>query len=155
SGQLATDTYPVRWLDPSGATTPLLAKPDVYAYPRLSRDGHRLALQSSVDNRPGVVVYDLERDQLARLNTRTPSATLPVWAPDGKHLVFTAARAPTSAPGGYSLIWVPADGGVEIKLRDSENLIGGVSFSPDGQRLAYFEHHPETGVDLWILPLDL
>jgi serine/threonine-protein kinase len=29
------------------------------------------------------------------------------------------------------------------------------SFSPDGQKLAYYERNPDTGFDIWILPLDL
>jgi Tol biopolymer transport system component len=29
------------------------------------------------------------------------------------------------------------------------------SFSPEGQRLAYYANSPDTGFDIWTLPLDL
>jgi WD40-like Beta Propeller Repeat len=39
-------TYPIVWMDSSGKTIPLLAKPNGYGAPRFSPDGKRLAFTS-------------------------------------------------------------------------------------------------------------
>ncbi len=58
--------------------------------------------------------------------------------------------------GGFGLGWIRADGAGEIqRLLDSKNIVIPYSFFPDGRRLAYHEFDPETGCDLWTLPLDV
>jgi serine/threonine-protein kinase len=72
-----------------------------------------------------------------------------VWAPDGKHLVFQ------SAAGGSAFSWVRSDGaGDPQRLLELTNSSTPWSLSRDG-RLAYFERNPDTGIDLWTLPIDL
>jgi outer membrane protein assembly factor BamB len=52
-------------------------------------------------------------------------------------------------------MWTPSDGaGEPQKLLDSPNVVVPWSFSPDGRRLAYFDFNPDTGNDIWTLPLD-
>jgi serine/threonine-protein kinase len=51
-------------------------------------------------------------------------------------------------------MWTRSDGaGGPQKLLDSPNNVVPWSFSPDGRRLAYFEVNPDTGYDIWTLPL--
>jgi len=72
--------------------------------------------------------------------------------PDGNHIVF----ATLNSDGSSSLRWIRSDGarGTQ-RLLESKNQLRPYSFSPDGKRLAFAEDSPETGRDLWTLPLDL
>jgi len=75
---------------------------------------------------------------------------LPVWSPDGRHIAYR------SASGGFRVWWVRSDGaGAPQLLLESPNNLVPHSFSPDGRPLAYQEVSPETGYDLWTLPLDI
>jgi Tol biopolymer transport system component len=151
TGKVSAQSWPVWWLDNSGKTKPLIATPSVYVAPRFSPDGERLALMQITYNR-GIFVYDWRRETRSRLtvDSDTQLTSFPTWSPDGRHIVFQVSSA-----GGYSLGWIRADGAGEIQhLRDSKNIMYPYSFFPDG-RLAYFERGPDTGNDLWTLPLDL
>jgi Tol biopolymer transport system component len=78
------------------------------------------------------------------------NAQQPVWTPDGKHIAFQ------STAGGFGIGWVRSDGSGEPRLvLPTQNVANPYSFSPDGQRLAYYEESPETSWDIWTLLLDL
>jgi serine/threonine-protein kinase len=144
SGKASDQTRRVAWLDSAGTIEPLTAAPSRYAQPRVSPDGKKLALRNNGD----IYVYDLERESATRL-TFTGTSQAPVWAPDGRHLVFVAVSL------GFSLSWVRSDGAGEVRqLLTSQNNVFPGSFSPDGRWLAYHETAPEAGLDLWTLPLD-
>ena len=143
AGKSAAQAWQVDWLDGSGRMQPLLAAPGAYSLPRLSPDGRKLAFVNGGD----ISIHDMDRDTTSRL-TFTGAANLPVWAPDGKHIIFEAASA--------GLFWVRSDGaGTPQRVLESPNSLLPWSFSPDGPRLAYREISPETGQDIWTLPLDL
>ena len=146
AGKAESQRWPVVWLERSGRTQALVAEPGVYDMPRFSPDGERLALVSSGD----VVVYDLRQDTMTRL-TFSGRALAPIWTPDGKHIVFQSV-----SKSGVSLVWIRADGaGETVRLLENHSNPIPYSFSPDGHRLAYLDLGPETGYDLWTLPLDL
>jgi serine/threonine-protein kinase len=150
AGKGVSQSWPVVWLDSSGKTQPLLTTPGVYNYPRFSPDGQHLALIAITGNSNDVFVYDIQRETMRRL-TFTGQSSQPVFSPDGKHIAF---RSISSA--GISLSWVRADGAGETQqLLKSSNNVFAYSFSPDGRRLAYNETNPDTGQDIWTLPLDL
>jgi serine/threonine-protein kinase len=93
-----------------------------------------------------VYIHDLDRGTTTRL-TFTGTAQVPVWAPDGKHIVFRS--------GGERFLWVRSDGrGEPLVLFESPGARAVWSFSPDG-RLAYVEYKPDTSLDIWTMPLDL
>ncbi len=142
--------WPVVWLDGSGKTQSLLAKPGQYYTPRLSPDGSRLALAVGSGG-SDIFVYDPQREAMTRLTFTTQDNLLPVWTPDGRHIAFRFRLG-----GGFGIGWVRADGaGEPQKLLESKNDVRTFSFSPDGRRLSYFETNPQTGNDLWTLPMDL
>jgi len=151
SGKTSAVTWPVVWLDSSGKIQPLVTKPGLYFNPRVSPDGQRLALAVSGGTGYDIWVYDAQRDSMTRLTFTGQDTRWPVWTPDGKHIAFR-----TSSQSGTSLNWIRADGGGEAqRLLESKYETVAHSFSPDGRRLAYYEVNPETGPDLWTLPLDL
>ena len=146
AGKTSPKTWPIVWLDESGKTAPLVITPGVYGNPRFSPDGSQLAVTDGGD----IAIYDMRRATLTRL-TFTGNATVPVWTPDGKHIAFRSA-----ANDRTSIYWIRADGAGEMQsLLASRVPITPYSFSPDGSRLAYFDTNPDTGQDLWTLPLDV
>jgi dipeptidyl aminopeptidase/acylaminoacyl peptidase len=149
SGKSSLGTWPLVWLDRAGKIQPLLNAPREYLDLRLSPDGKRLAFATGA----GIEVYDLGRDTMTRLTFGTSTAQIqgyPVWALDAKHIVFQ-----TEEPGKYSLQWIRSDGAGEAqRLFESTNELRPYSLSPDAKRVAFAERNPETGFDLWTLPLD-
>jgi Tol biopolymer transport system component len=86
---------------------------------------------------------------LSRL-TSEGSSQVPIWTPDGSRIVYRATRA-----GTRNLFWKPVDGGgPEERLTTGEYVHTPHSWSPDGKLLAYEEEHPETGDDIWLLPIE-
>ena len=144
AGKGAAQRWQVAWLDNSGKMQPLMATPRAYNLPRFSPDGRRLAISDGSD----LYIYDWERDTTSRL-TFTANARTSVWSPDGKHIVFGTLTA------GSALFWMRSGGGGEPqRLLESQSDLVAWSFSSDGRRLACHEINPETGYDLWTVPLD-
>jgi eukaryotic-like serine/threonine-protein kinase len=138
------------WMDRTGTETPLPAPSHNYDDPRLSPDGRQLAIQIVDGASASVWIYDIARSALARL-TFDGLGDLPIWTPDGKRIVFTVSK-----PGanGNGMSWKPADGsGTEERLTTSEFIPQSSSVSPDGQALVFYGISPNTGNDIWIVPL--
>jgi predicted Ser/Thr protein kinase len=143
AGKMTSQTWQLAWLDGSGNVQPTSVH-GAYGYPRVSPDGRKLVV---LDDHGDVYMHDLERDTATRL-TFAGDSNLPIWARDGKHILF--------AKSSYGIAWMRSDGaGDPYRLLESPNLARPWSVSPDGRRLAYFERNPETGFDIWTLPLDL
>ena len=135
----------VEWLDGQGKMQPLLAKPGVYKYPRLSPDGRRLAVTVAEANQD-LWVYESRRDTMTRLTFGGGTPSDPVWTADGRYIVFRAA-------GG--IFWTRSDGaGKPQPLTQSKNSQSPWSFTADGKRLAFHESNPQGGLDLWTVPLE-
>jgi len=134
----------IQWLDADGKTQPLLDKPGIFVNPRLSPDGDRLAVADTSLPDSGIWIYDLHRDTLARLTTGEGYSS-PVWAPDGKYVVFRS-------PAG--IFWTRADGGGKPEpLVLSNESVFPTSFSPDGKRLAFHQSRPQ-GWNLWTVSVE-
>jgi serine/threonine-protein kinase len=94
AGKNAAQSWQVAWLDAAGKTQPLLALPGAYGAPRLSPDGKKLAFLFNGD----IHIHDLERDTTTRF-TFSGHVSSPVWAPDGRHLVFLPFRTDSASSG--------------------------------------------------------
>jgi serine/threonine-protein kinase len=136
------------WVGRSGAEQALAAPPHNYIQPRLSPDGKRLAV-AIAEQETQIWLYDLSRDTLTRLTFGGSTNGAPAWTPDGKRIAFTSSKE-----GQLNIFWELADGsgGLE-RLAASANTNVPVSFSPDGQLLAYVEINPTTSADVWVLRL--
>jgi serine/threonine-protein kinase len=151
AGKTAAQKWTAVWLDSSGKTQPLLDKPGSYFTPRISPDGQRVALSVSSGKGEDLYVYDPKNDTMTRLTFKEAGSNFPVWSPDGKHIAYRSL-----AGGIYRIDWIRSDGGGEPQtLLEGKNDMRTFSFTPDGKRLAYFEIAPDTGADLWTLPIDI
>jgi eukaryotic-like serine/threonine-protein kinase len=136
------------WVDRNGAQQLLAAPARPYVFPRLSPDGRRLAVTLQ-GQEVQLWLYDLSREILTRFAFEGKMNSNPVWTPDGKRIAFNSNKE-----GPVNLFWQLADGsgGLE-RLTTSENLHFPMSWSPNGQVLAFVEVTPTTGYDLWTLGL--
>jgi serine/threonine-protein kinase len=121
----------VQWLDSTGGLTPLLSKQGLYAAPRLSPDGTRLALDVDAD----IWVYELGRETITRITFNGGAG--PVWTPNGKYILFRQ----------QGIWWVRADGGGKVEQLLSEGVP--TSFTPDGKTLTY-----SMPGSVWTVPIE-
>jgi serine/threonine-protein kinase len=136
----------VQWLDASGKTESLLAKPDAYTYPRLSPDGQRLAIVATDGGSQDVWVYDVHGGRSSRLTVGVGTSLTPIWTHDGQHILYQGV-------GG--MFWTRSDGGSQPQqLTQSKDIQFPWSFTPDGKRLAFIDVSPETGYDLWTVSIE-
>ena len=144
-GSSAEHDRTLTWVDRTGSEEilPVPARP--YSQPRLSPSGTQVAMGIDDADRD-VWIYDVENGALRRL-TFGGSDGFPVWTPDGRHVVFQSNRA-----GVPAVYWKPSDGGGPAeRLAVTETYDMPHSFTPDGNKLALVQAHPETATDIsWL-----
>ena len=124
-------------IDRKGAVEPLKLPPGAYGFPRLSRDGMRVAYEADEGKESGIWVWELSG---AHAPTRvtlagTGANRYPVWAPDGERIAFQSDRE-----GAPAIYWQRADGaGTAERLTEPDKDAYPIpdSWSPDGQTLAF------------------
>ena len=138
----------IQWIDSSGKTEPLLAKPGIYSSPRLSPDGKRLVLSVRDGQNQDIEVYEWQTGRTTSLTFGRAQFEYPLWTPDGQFVAFLSTNG--------SMYSARADGSGQ-----PQQILAGTaverrypwSFSPDGKRLAYFES--VTGrYQLWTIPVE-
>ncbi len=139
------------WKDREGREEPIAAlRQRAYAYPRVSPDGMRVAVDVR-DQDNDIWVWDLARETLTQLTFDPANDWFPVWTPDNQRIVFASTR-----DGGVSnLFWVPADGtGTVQRLTDSPNVQYSYSVSPDGRQLVFREDVAQGARVIHVLPME-
>ncbi len=111
-------------------------------------DGSRVALTIHEGTGSDLWAADLPRHALTRLTFEAHNVE-PVISPDGRRVAFASSR---NGPMNLYAVDTDGRGGVE-RLLSSPLTQYPDAFSPDGRFLAYVECGPETGTDLWVLPL--
>jgi serine/threonine-protein kinase len=136
-------------VDRQGQEQSLTKELRYFQAPSISPDGKRVAVGISGEGKQDIWIYELDHGPLTRL-TFEGSNLYPSWTPDGRRIAFSSNRA-----GTYDLYWKQADGsGAAEPLLTAEFNQFDISFSADGKLLVYREVHPDTGRDIWILPLE-
>jgi Tol biopolymer transport system component len=139
------------WVDRKGAEQPVLRPQQSYSAVRLSPDGQRVAFGTLPLGDRNVWLADLHRGSITRV-TDDGRSEGPIWTPDGKRIVFGSF---TSAQGNRAdIVSKAADGaGPTERLSSHLDAVYVHSWTPDGTALAFTEARPETGSDIWVLPL--
>ena len=132
------------WVSRDGVEQVLAAPPRNYEAPRISPDARQVA----VSVRGEIWLYDLSRETLTQLTHlgNKGDSNRPVWTPDGKRLAFCSNK-----DGPTNIYWQLADGSGDLeRLTTSESTNIPMSFSPDGQTLAFHQLSHYTGMDVYI-----
>jgi hypothetical protein len=119
------------WVDRRGHTTPLGAPAMSYAYPRVSPDGKRVAIDVMDPVDRDIWMWDIGRRTLERFTKDSTGNPIVTWSPDGSHLVFGSERS--GVPNAYRQA---SDGsGEPERLLASDALQMPISYIPDGRVL--------------------
>ncbi len=146
------------WVDRQGKVEPLPAPAQHYYLPRLSPDGQQVAVEVH-RKKPNIWIYDIPTGGLRQL-THEGTNRFPLWSPDGRRVLFSSDRHQEVPPerreffADHDVYWKRADGSGEAeRLTHGELNHGPQRWTPDGKTLSFYEIHPETGRDIWMLPL--
>jgi serine/threonine-protein kinase len=139
------EPQPLVWVDRSGAEEPLSMAPARYATPRLSPDGHRIAVVVSGEN-SDIWVYDLDRSTSMRLTSEAGNLA-PVWSPDGLRVAFGSNRR-----GSSDVYWMRADRqGGEEQLTANDGIYLPTSWSRSTGAVLVTSVNAASNVDILML----
>jgi serine/threonine protein kinase len=140
------------WMDRSGKSLGAIGAPDSAGLRdvELSPDGKHVASSRTVNNgNLDVWLIDAARGVPTRFTFDAAPDRAPVWAPDGSRLVFDSSRK-----GIFNLYWKSSSGaGADELLLESDQHKAANDWSSDGRFLLFRSNGPQTGYDLWVLPL--
>ncbi len=122
---------------------PVVAEPAGYTAPLLSPDGSQLAVNVTTSGEDETWIFDVVRGT----RTRVGGGGTSTWTPDGRRITYSTANGIYSSRADGS-------GEAELGLPVREGSQWPTSWSPDGRSLVFYEMHPTTGRDIWMLPLD-
>jgi len=133
--------------------------PGLYSSPRVSPDGNRIVVQTTVGdvtpiNSPTATIWvaDLSGGTAIRRLTQQGKNFQPIWTPDGKRVTFASDR-----DGPVSIYWQLADGsGTAERLTTAKEGTQHFpdSWSPDGRTLVYQVFSSTATIELQTLSLD-
>jgi serine/threonine protein kinase/Tol biopolymer transport system component len=135
--------------DRKGGAEPLKLTGGTYAYPRVSPDGRRVALESRSDKDTNISIYELSGSSAVRRLTFGGNNRFPVWSADGRRVAFQSDR-----DGDASVFWQPVDGGSAERLTKADPGTAHVpeSWSPKGD-VFLFSMTKQNSVSLWTFDL--
>ena len=136
------------WVDRRGKSAPVSDLRQDFWYPRVSPDGRIAVRIVEESGRRDIWIYEGE-NRRRLIPTYEGENLFPAWTPDGKRVTFNSERE-----GSLGLYSRAVEGGVTEQLLSRENQQVPGSWSRDGRFLAFYEVHPSTQRDIWILPME-
>jgi len=143
------------WTDRTGKDTAIPAPLRNYYYARLSPDGSKVSVDIR-DQELHVWIWDLRREALSALSTKSASDQYGLWMPDGKSLIVNSATAARS-----DLFQLRADAiGEATRITDTEKMNTSPfpnAITPDGKQVIARIPTPGNSNDLFVsaIPGDL
>jgi serine/threonine-protein kinase len=142
AGDLSGLSRTLSWIDRNGVEEPLPLKPAPYNYPRVSRDGSRVALEITTGGNRDIWILNLGRMTLTQLTNGPTEDLLPVWSPDDTRIFFASDRG-----GNFDVYSQAADGATAPRLE----FAGPAFHTPqditaDGKRLIVYEAFKDSGM---------
>jgi serine/threonine protein kinase len=143
------------WVDRSGSVQGKVGEPDaaITVNPALSPDGRRVAMTRSTDGNADIWILDVARNVLNRFTFDPGPDICPIWSPNGTELLFSK---PGEARAGFVLHRKAFAGGLETVLFDQGKIGFGIAmdWSRDGRIALFRTNTPETGWDIWAVPME-
>lgn len=130
---------------------PLIGLRGYQATPAFSPDGTLVAFRQS-DGGTDTGIYEAVVGGPKSIQLTNDSGDCcPTWSPDGRQLAFVRYSG-----NSFSIFTIPALGGSERRLyHGSDHLGGGLSWSPDGNSIAFSESHDSDPTRAWISVLSV
>ena len=142
------------WVDRGGRVEPLSAPPGGYSYPRVSRDGTKIAVALYTAGVRNIHIWDLERSNMSRLTDPPSEELFPEWSADGRRVFFASNRR----NGLMNVFSRMADGtGQAELLLESRSGLWPMGLTPDGRQLLVLRTEGgagDTGRDMMMLTVD-
>jgi eukaryotic-like serine/threonine-protein kinase len=139
------------WFDRKGHEISTVGNPDTATplHPELSSDGRRVAISRNVNGNVDIWLLETNRGLLNPLTFDVAVDDFPLWSPDGHQIVFTSNRK-----GAFDLYRKATNGedGEELLL-SAPSFKSATDWSRDGRFILFRMTSPETGYDLWVLPI--
>jgi eukaryotic-like serine/threonine-protein kinase len=136
------------WLDQAGNLLGTVGEPDEYFTFRLSPDGRNVvAARSRTTGGSDLWLLNVDRGLGTRFTSRPGISLFPVWSPDGRNIVFSSGTPRTLYRKQSS------GNGEDERITESRNTQFATDWSRDARFVLYWEVAPDTGYDLWVLPV--
>ena len=147
----ASGDLQLTWLDRHGTRLSTVGPPDQNAQVSVSPDGSRAAVRDASFDQPGDLwLLDLANGRRTRLTFLRTAYSRAVWSSDGRRIAFAGGNLGDA-------LYEKASSGVgeeKVLLKQPGTRHYPTSWSRDGRFLLYHtENTPQTGYDLWVLPL--
>jgi Tol biopolymer transport system component/predicted Ser/Thr protein kinase len=139
------------WIDRTGKLVGEVGEPGEYSSFRLSPDSRRAVISRDAPGGTDLWLLEVQRGVSSRFTFHPGTNAYPVWSPDGRTILFGSTGAQT---GAQNLFRKESSGaGNEQRLAQSPNIQDPNDWSADGRWALYHEIAPDTGYDLWVLPM--
>jgi len=157
AGVLAYDSWAsaaedrLTWFDREGKILGQVDDPALHTHPELSPDGKQVLFVREDEQTGASDLWrlDIGRGVTGRF-TFDRSSHDGIWSPDGANIVFA-----TTGTGGVGILdrRLSNGGGIQELLLQARSSVQPTDWSRDGRYLLYQSLNPQTGWDLWVLPL--
>ncbi len=143
------------WVDRTGKELERVTYPDSAALgPGLSMDGRHVGVFRLVNENMDIWSYDRVRHLWDRITVSPRDDLYPLWSPDGLRIVFAEDEGAGGAINLHSkLLSAPTGEGESTLLSTAEPKFP-MDWSRDGRFLLYGILTSQTGIDLWVLPME-
>jgi len=151
-GSGAAGGVELQWTSADGKPLGELGSPALYGALRIAPDDKRVAVNLVQGSGPDVWVLDSNRNTSTRVTSggRVP-ATGVAWSPDGRSIAYAS-----NIGARLQIFRKSADGTGEEQqvaaLSDRDEWL--TDWSSDGRYLLFYTLDPETGLDVWAVPVD-
>ena len=116
--------------------------------PRFAPNQQTITFMTYQDERPRVMVYELDSGRTRPLVQQAHMTFAPRYSPDSRHIIFSMA-----VNGNTDIYRVPVSGGSPQRLTNGPGIDTGGSYSPDGARIV-FESDRGGNQQLYVMNAD-
>ena len=116
--------------------------------PRFAPNQQTITFMTYENDRPRVMVYQLDSGQTRPLVSSPHMTFAPRYSPDSRYIIFSMA-----VNGNTDIYRIPVSGGTPQRLTNAPGIDTGGSYSPDGSRIV-FESDRSGSQQLYVMNAD-